>query len=142
MRRQILFTGVAVASLTLGFAEAQTARFEGRLSVVPIDPQTAPDVTGVGRVTAELRGRNLSISGEFEGLQGPATEARLHSGIATGVRGEPLAELAVQGDTAGTITAEVQLTTEQVDALRAGRMYVQLHSDRAPDGNLWGWLLP
>jgi hypothetical protein len=26
--------------------------------------------------------------------------------------------------------------------LRQGRMYLQLHSESAPDGNLWGWLLP
>jgi hypothetical protein len=28
-----------------------------------------------------------------------------------------------------------------VEALKAGRFYIQLHSERAPDGNLWGWLL-
>jgi hypothetical protein len=33
------------------------------------------------------------------------------------------------------------LTKDQVDDLAAGRLYVQLHSQKAPDGNLWGWLL-
>ena len=26
--------------------------------------------------------------------------------------------------------------------LEKGRLYVQLHSEKAPDGNLWGWLTP
>ena len=30
----------------------------------------------------------------------------------------------------------------QVADLEKGRLYVQLHSEKAPDGNLWGWLLP
>jgi hypothetical protein len=25
--------------------------------------------------------------------------------------------------------------------LRKGMVYVQIHSEGAPDGNLWGWLL-
>jgi len=29
-----------------------------------------------------------------------------------------------------------------VTDLEKGRFYVQLHSEKAPDGNLWGWLLP
>ena len=27
-------------------------------------------------------------------------------------------------------------------ALRQGRVYVQVNSQKAPEGNLWGWLLP
>jgi hypothetical protein len=26
--------------------------------------------------------------------------------------------------------------------LDKGRLYVQLQSEKAPDGNLWGWLMP
>ena len=33
------------------------------------------------------------------------------------------------------------LTPDQIADLRAGRLYVQIQSERAPDGNLWGWLL-
>ena len=36
----------------------------------------------------------------------------------------------------------LDLTPLQVTDLEKGRFYVQLHSEKAPDGNLWGWLLP
>jgi hypothetical protein len=42
------------------------------------------------------------------------------------------------------ITGSVMLTPEQVESLKQGKLYVQVHSEKgiAPDGsNLWGWFL-
>jgi len=36
----------------------------------------------------------------------------------------------------------VQLSEVQLAALKNGSFYVQIHSEKAPDGNLWGWILP
>jgi hypothetical protein len=36
----------------------------------------------------------------------------------------------------------VQLNKEQLADLAQGKLYIQLHSEKAPEGNLWGWLLP
>ena len=41
----------------------------------------------------------------------------------------------------GTLTGSIQLTPVQIDDLRRGRLYIQIHSEKAPEGNLWGWLL-
>ena len=38
-------------------------------------------------------------------------------------------------------TGVVELNAAQIDELRNSRFYVQLHSEKAPEGNLWGWLL-
>jgi hypothetical protein len=43
--------------------------------------------------------------------------------------------------TSGTITGSTELTPALLADLRGGRLYVQVHSEKAPDGNLWGWLL-
>jgi hypothetical protein len=59
-----------------------------------------------------------------------------------GVRGPAIAELTVTSGTSGSVGGEVTLTAAQVEGLRQGRIYLQLHSESAPDGNLWGWLLP
>jgi hypothetical protein len=42
---------------------------------------------------------------------------------------------------AGTLSGDLELTAQQVQDLRRERFYVQLHSEEAPEGNLWGWLL-
>ena len=125
-----------------GSAAAQSeARFKGRLSPVPIDATMRPNVKGGGSLTAVLVGARLTITGSFDGLAGPATVAQVHRGLATGVRGSAFHDLTVSKAASGTLTGAFDLTPEQVDSLRKGKIYVQIHSDKAPDGNLWGWLL-
>jgi hypothetical protein len=125
-----------------GAAIAQGDKFTARLMCVPT--AGVDRVSGKGTATATLSGRALAITGSFEGLGGPATVARLHEGIAKGARGKAVADLTVTKATSGTLSGSVTLTPEQTDALRQGRLYVQIHGDKglAPDGaNLWGWLL-
>src|SRR4030095_9366081 len=79
-----------------------------------------------------------------EALAGPATVARLPRGSAKGARGTPIADLTITKAASGTLSGSVDLTQEQVDSLRQGKLYLQIHSAKgvAPDGsNLWGWFL-
>ena len=126
-----------------GLAIAQGGdKFTARLAWVPT--AGVDRVTGKGAASATLSGRALAITGSFEGLGGPATVARLHEGIAKGARGKAVGDLMITKATSGTISGSVALTSEQVEALKQGRLYIQVHGDKglAPDGaNLWGWLL-
>ncbi len=115
--------------------------YRARLSQVPVDTPMLPNVTGTGTVTATLTGNKLTISGTYEGLRTAATVARIHRGP-KGIRGPAVFDLKVSGETNGTISGALELTGSQVDDLGRERFYVQLHSEQAPEGNLWGWLLP
>jgi hypothetical protein len=130
----------------LAHGESATAqgsdKFTARLAWVPT--AGADRVSGKGTASATLAGRALTISGSFEGLGGAATVARLHEGIARGARGRAITDLMVTKATSGTLSGSATLTPEQLEALRQGKLYIQIHSDKglAPDGaNLWGWLL-
>jgi CHRD domain-containing protein len=130
-----------VAATTAVSPQAQTAKtFRTRLSPVPIDLTMAATITGSGNVTAVLNGNKLTFSGTFEGLASPATIAQLHKGPVAGVRGPVLFDLTVTHAVTGTISGTVELTPAQVTDLEKHRLYVQVHSEKAPDGNLWGWL--
>lgn len=131
--------GVLAAVWTLA-AQAQET-FKTRLSPVPIDAQLAPIVTGHGSVSAVLVGTKLTVSGTFEGMHSAATAAHLHQSKMTGVRGVVIHELTVSKAAAGNVSGSVDLTPAEVQALRKGLLYVVVHSEGAPDGNLWGWLL-
>jgi hypothetical protein len=98
-------------------------------------------VAGLGSVSASLAGSTLTITGTFEGLRSPATVARVHRGP-KGIRGPAVFDLVVSKETSGTISGKLQLAPAQIADLKNGRLYLQLHSEKAPDGNLWGWLLP
>jgi CHRD domain len=135
-----LLAGLVVFGDSLG-ANAQTGEtFKARLSPLPRDATNMADLTGVGSVSAVLVGTRLTITGTFEGLRGPATVARVHR-AQPGVRGNPVLDLTVSKATSGTIGGTLTLTPMQVQDLRKGWFYVQIHSEKAPDGNLWGWLL-
>jgi hypothetical protein len=133
---------VAVLAFLPAVALAQNAKtFRARLSPVPIDLTMANTIAGSGSATATLNGNKLTLNGTFDGLKSPATIAQLHKGQ-RGVRGEPILDLTVTKATSGTITGTFDLSPQQVQDLQQSRLYIQLHSEKAPDGNLWGWLLP
>jgi hypothetical protein len=123
-------------------AEAQSPKtFRARLAPVAIDAAMKATVTGSGSLTAVLTGSKLTVNGKFDGLRGPATVANIHQGPATGVRGPVILELSASKATSGAVSGSFDLTPEQVESLQKGKWYVQIHSEKAPDGNLWGWLL-
>jgi DNA-binding transcriptional regulator YdaS (Cro superfamily) len=134
---------VAAAVVWVGIsAGAQGVnKFKARLSWMPIDATTAPTIAGAGSATAELSGSRLTVTGTFEGLRSPATMAQLHNSVKTGVSGPVISDLTITKATSGTIGGSAQLTPVQVDDLRKGRLYIQIHSEKAPEGNLRGWLL-
>ena len=135
-----LWLGAAILWIAQSVGSQSGETFKARLSPVPIDISMMAIIAGSGSVTAVLVGRKLTISGTFVGLRSPATVARIHRGP-KGIRGPAIFDLAVSQATSGTISGSFDLTPTQVDDLRNSRFYVQIYSERAPDGNLWGWLL-
>jgi hypothetical protein len=147
----LLFFSV-LAAVAVG---AQTGdKYTARLGMVPAQNAVQQAmVSGKGIATASLAGSKLTISGSFEGLPASATAARLHMGIAKGARGKAIADLTITKAAAGTLSGSVDLTPAQVEALRQGRLYLQVHSERGippeqgkaqpevDNSNLWGWLL-
>lgn len=99
-------------------------------------------IAGSGTVTGTLAGSTLTLNGTYKDLKTAATVVRLHRGPRIAMRGPAIADLKASGGTTGTISGTIELTKEQLDDLSNGRLYVQLHSEKAPDGNLWGWLFP
>jgi CHRD domain len=136
----ILPLAVAWVAVT-GVRAQESPTFRARLSPVPISADMVARVTGSGSVTGALRATTLTLAGLFTGLQSPATVAQVHIGERTGVRGPAVFDVRVDRATTGSISATIELTETQIASLKRGSFYLQLHSEKAPDGNLWGWLL-
>jgi hypothetical protein len=138
-----IWTAVVLGLAMAAAAGAQApVTYKTRLAPVAIDAAMKTTIAGEGSATAVLAGTKLTVAGTFEGLKSPATMAHIHQGTATGVRGAKLLDLTVSKAMEGSVSGTFDLTPEQVDALKKGKWYVQIHSEKAPDGNLWGWLLP
>jgi hypothetical protein len=135
---------LALTCLAITFASAIAAdeSFAVRLSPAPRDAAMRQTIAGQGAARVTLRGRELTVEGTFAGFVSPATRAELRAGSAVGVRGPALHELTVSSGTSGTLHGAVTLDDAALAAFEAGRLYLQIASESAPDGNVWGWLLP
>jgi hypothetical protein len=136
------FLAAALLSLASAVAAQNAEAFKARLSPVPISVAMMSTVAGYGSLTATLTGKQLTIQGTFEGLRSPATTVQIHRGP-KGIPGPAIMDLTLTVTKAekGAVSGTLDLTPDQIADLRSGRLYVQIQSERAPDGNLWGWLL-
>ena len=139
-RRLALVVGLGLAlGVETGVAAAE--RYQVYLSPMPFNDATQPMMQGKGTATATLDGETLSISGSFAGLSGPATKAHLSLSRGPGIPGASIVDLTLAGDLAGKVTGQIKLDPAQLVALRGGKLYIQIDSEKAPSGHLWGWLL-
>lgn len=136
------YSQCAFVALVLCAAPARGEEFETRLGPSPVTDGTRSSITGEGHARATLDGNRLTVRGTFEGLAGNATRAALYDGIRIGAMGPKITDVTVTPATSGEVSGAVTLTARQANAVRSGRVYVQVDSVKAPDGNLTGWLLP
>ena len=122
-----------------GQVSAQAGAFRARLSPLPVNRQTVQTIRGLGQVRATLDGNRLTVTGTYRGMSSPATAAHLHI-AAPGRHGPPAQALVVSASPQGDITGTVELTNQQRDALQAQSLYVQIHSQGNPGGELRGWI--
>jgi hypothetical protein len=131
----------AIFVLGLSLLAQSGETYKARLTAVPADARTRPDLAGIGAATGVLTGTKLTVTGTFDGLKSPATVARLHNAVMAGVRGPAIQDLTISKAVSGTITGSADLTPPQLENLRKGGLYVQIYSEKAPEGVLWGWLV-
>jgi hypothetical protein len=115
-------------------------QFAGEFDPMPHDNSTRADMVGEGQATATLSGDLLSVHGEFSGLSSPAMGAHLKMGLAMGVPGKEIGTLEATKDLHGAISGTVNLTADAISALKKGALYIQLDSEKSPEGNSWAWL--
>ncbi len=140
--RRAFAAGIAARVLLTSVSFAQSREtYKLRLSPVSMDAAMKVNIAGSGSGSAVLTGNKLTVNATFDGLLSPATTAQIHRGSATGVRGPVILDLKVSSALSGSVTGTFDLAADQLESLRKGRLYVQIASEKAPDGNLWGWLL-
>ena len=120
-------------------AVAQSETFRARLSPMPTTPQTVTTITGEGEVILTLNGNTLTVTGDFAGMNSAATMAHVHNGPPA-QPGPVVHQLEVAKMTGGEISAILELSDEQVTALRNNELYIQVHSETNPPGELRGWV--
>ena len=111
--------------------------YEATLSGAQEVPPTSSG--GSGKAEVRLHGDNsIEWKVTYSGLSAPPTAGHIHGPAAAGQNAGvqvPFASVATQ-----PITGKAQLNATQVADLKAGRMYVNLHTPSSPGGEIRGQL--
>jgi hypothetical protein len=136
MFRRVLLAAFVSATFASA-ASAATLHYTAKLSGMREIPKT--DSKGKGKFDAsfDTKTKVLSYTLTFDGLSGPATAAHIH-GPAT--RTQSAGVVAPLGDKnpASPMTGTVTLTDDQAKALASTKLYVNIHTDANPGGELRG----
>jgi len=132
---------ISAAALLLLAAPALAAGYEAELDPVPFDASNRADVIdSIGNVTATLDANTLTVHGTFSNLTSHATGGSFRIGLAKGVPGDAIGSLTATHDRQGELNGSVKLSSAQKAALNKQALYIRIDSEKAPDGNLQGWL--
>lgn len=115
-----------------------------RLDSVAFTNETRNLVSGVGGVVATISdGGVVTLIGNYSGLASPATSIVVLKGPRTGVPGqERLAAFPIkQPSTSGSFSEHIRMSNSNLAALVAGQIYLQVLTETAPDGAIWGWII-
>jgi len=133
---------VICAALALLLATpALAVSYEAQLDPTPFDATNRADVIeSIGNVTATLDGSSLTVKGTFSNFTSPATAGSFRIGLAKGVPGDAIGSLTVEHARQGSFSGTIKLSAAQLTALKRQSLYIRIDSEKAPDGNVQGWL--
>jgi hypothetical protein len=139
--RVLTATALIFFSITSGAATQLGQSYRARLSPMPTTPQTVSTITGGGEVQLSLVGKTLTVLGGFSGMSSAATSAHIHNGPPA-QPGPAIHQLNVSETVGGELSTTLDLSEEQISALRSNSLYIQIHSITNPAGELRGWVFP
>jgi hypothetical protein len=90
-----------------------------------------------GRFTATITGLEMKWTLTYKQLSGPATAAHVHAG-ARGVNGGVVVALCDAATCKSGLTGTVTLTQQQLDAMKSGATYVNVHTAKNTGGEIRG----
>lgn len=138
MFRKKLFCALA---LLVSATPVLAAGYDAELDPVPFDASNrAIVIDSIGDASATLDGATLTVKGNFSNFTSPATGGSVRVGLAKGVPGDAIGSISADHATSGHFSGSVKLSSAQVAALKKQAIYIRIDSEKAPDGNVQGWL--
>lgn len=124
-----------------GGAAAETLHFATVLSGKNEKVPNNVPATGTASVTLDTVTKTATYRIEFTGLSGPVKILHIH-GLRPPSGGAPEVIMMRMDHPTSPVTGTVSFTDAQIAQLKHGDLYVNVHSDKYPDGEIRGWLVP
>jgi hypothetical protein len=129
-----------VATMGMTQALAQSV-FGDKLGFVARNNANQETILGTGWVRATLDGNVLVVEGQYSGLGSPATAAHIHL-APPGQHGPVVFPLEFTAAADGTLSGTFELNDAQLAELLAHNLYVNVHTQANPGGQIRAWLMP
>lgn len=127
--------GLAAATclLTTPVAYAKMAKFKADLKGATEVPATDSMGAGTADVTVDTKAKKLSWKVKYQGLTGEPTAAHFHGPAKAGENAPPVVDIS------GNIEqGSNDITDAQWAELKKGRWYINIHTEKFPDGEIRG----
>ncbi|WP_293857952.1 CHRD domain-containing protein [Sphingomonas sp. SCN 67-18] len=135
------FALAAMAGLSVAAAgplAAETVRYGATLSGFAQVPPNEGAGTGTVEATLDSETNAFTYTITYSGLTGPAVAAHFHGPAAADANAPPVIGMK---DTASPISGSAVLTAAQVEDLKAGRWYFNVHTKDNPGGEIRGQIV-
>jgi hypothetical protein len=142
--RRVLFVAAALSGLAWGaVASAAPMSISVRLTGAQQVPPVQTSGNGTAQLTYDPDTRIVTWTVEFSDLSGPATMAHFHGPAMAGKNAPPTIWLTNKGSMAESpIKGAATLTPEQAQEFTAGQWYINVHTEKNPDGEIRGQVSP
>ncbi|WP_342394619.1 CHRD domain-containing protein [Sinorhizobium numidicum] len=112
---------------------AETLKFRADLRGSSEVPPADSAGTGTGDVAVDTETKKLTWTVNASGLSGNPTAAHFHGPAAAGENADPVVDIS------GAIASgSADITDQHLADLQAGRWYLNIHTEKFPDGEIRG----
>jgi hypothetical protein len=155
MKHRLTAFAIAAAVASIGLAACQQQQqgamapaapammtWKAHLTAKDEVPPNASAATGDGTFTLNTATNELTWSVTFSGLSGPAVAAHIHGPAAPGANAGVVVGFDPPKAPAGEIKGSNVIIKSQVEDLKAGKWYVNIHTAANKGGEIRGQLMP
>jgi CHRD domain len=129
----LALAGAIVSGLAITPALAEMLAFKADLKGAGETPPADSTGTGTAQVNIDTDKKEVTWTIQYSGLTGDATAAHFHGAAAAGEKAGP------EIDISGRIeNGSAPLTDAQLADFQAGKIYVNIHTAKFPDGEIRG----
>ncbi|MBB6357165.1 CHRD domain-containing protein [Aminobacter aganoensis] len=108
-------------------------KFKADLKAASEVPPTDSTGTGTADVSLDSATKKLTWTVTSTGLTGDATAAHFHGPAAVGENADPVVDISLS-----VASGSADLTDQQMADLQAGKWYLNIHTQKFPDGEIRG----
>ncbi len=133
IKSHILFATLATGLLLSGSAFAEVLKFNATLDGASQSPAVDTKATGTADVSVDTDAKTITWTIKDQDLSGPATAAHFHGPADVGANAAPEIDISkmVESGTA-------PITDAQLADLNAGKVYLNIHTAKFPNGEIRG----